>query len=141
MQDLWGEDNRGWCLHWQTSLQVDGRGAQTVIIIIVLQGLAWAWFYVENNTSETDVIGCWQYLSWWQLQALKTQDEGRVKEQLLKMVHSLFLQVFRIYSPLENFHNIFTPGGFSEYIYPWRIFTIYLHLVDQTWTPQAQSML
>ena len=56
-------------------------------------------------------VGCWQYLSWWQLQALKTQDEGRVKEQLLKMVHSLFLQVFIIYLPLEDFHNIFTPGG------------------------------
>ena len=92
-------------------------------IIIVLQGLACAWFYVENSTSETDVIGCWQYLSWWQMQALKTQDEGRVKEQLLKMVHSLFLQVFIIYLPLEDFHNI------------------YFHLEDQTWTPQAQSML
>ena len=27
------------------------------------------------------------------LQALNTQDEERVKEQLLKMVHNLFLQV------------------------------------------------
>ena len=29
------------------------------------------------------------------LQVLKTQDEAKVKEQFLKMVHSLFLQVFK----------------------------------------------
>ena len=29
-------------------------------------------------------------------QVLKTEDEAKVKEQFLKMVHSLFLQVFEI---------------------------------------------
>ena len=31
------------------------------------------------------------------LQVLRTQDEGKVEEQFLKMIHSLFLQVFVIY--------------------------------------------
>ena len=47
---------------------------------------------------EADVIGCNGMLTItilmaMLLQALNTQDEERVKEQLLKMVHNLFLQV------------------------------------------------
>ena len=47
---------------------------------------------------ETNVIGCNRMLTItilmaMLLQALNTQDEERVKEQLLKMVHNLFLQV------------------------------------------------
>ena len=30
------------------------------------------------------------------IQVLKTEDEAKVKEQFLKMVHSLFLQVFEL---------------------------------------------
>ena len=51
-----------------------------------------------NKMPETDVIGCNGMLTItilmaMLLQALNTQDEERVKEQLLKMVHNLFLQV------------------------------------------------
>ena len=61
--DLQRENNWGWRFYRPLSLQEHGKGD---IVII---------FRVRNN------------------QVLKTKDEARVKEQFLKVIHSLFLQV------------------------------------------------
>ena len=39
-------------------------------------------------------------------QVLKTEDEAKVKEQFLKMVHSLFLQVFELCLSFFSMVNI-----------------------------------
>ena len=70
--DLQRENNWGWRFHRPLSLQEHGKGD---IVII---------FRVRNN------------------QVLKTKDEARVKEQFLKVIHSLFLQVMvEFYSKLK----------------------------------------
>ena len=70
--DLQRENNWGWRFHRPLSLQEHGKGD----IVIIFRATAY--------------------------QVLKTKDEARVKEQFLKVIHSLFLQVMvEFYSKLK----------------------------------------
>ena len=105
------------------------KNMEEVLKELSLSCEAGAWFYVENKMPKTNVIGCNRMLTItilmaMLLQALNTQDEERVKEQLLKMVHNLFLQV-------------------SQYIYTWGMFKGYNKRVSQLqpqWCQRVQKV-